>query len=295
MVTAALDHPGLRLSAQDLLALRDTPHPPPGHRPATRRPGVVPARLPGSGMDLREIRAYSDGDDTRRLDPAATARTGTPHVRSFHEDRDDTVLLVADFRPAMLWGTGMSLRSVRAARLLARHGWVAVARGASVAALAITSSGVAALPARTGVRQLGAIAQMLAHEHDKALQLAADGPLPSPSPPSSSATPLPVSLSLALTRAVRLAPSGARVWLATEPEGIAREDEAPLRRLARRRQVGVLCPLDPAEVSPPQRALPLSFGLARRFARLRAFDPAQLTARMRALGVTVELVADDTI
>jgi len=299
MVAATLDQPGIRLSAHELLALRDTPHPPPGHRPATRRPGVVPARLPGSGMDLREIRAYSDGDDLRRLDPAATVRTGTPHVRSFHEDRDDTVLLVADFRPAMLWGTGAALRSVRAARLLARHGWVAVARGASVAALAITSAGVSALPARTGVRQLGALAQMLAHEHDKALDLAAGGPLPSPNPlsapPASLPLSLPVSFSLALTRAVGLAPSGARVWLATEPEGIAREDEAPLRRLARRRRVGLLCPLDPVEVDPPSRALPVACGSARRFARLKPFDPAPLTARMRALSVSVEVVADDTI
>jgi uncharacterized protein (DUF58 family) len=289
MVAAALDQPGIRLSARELLALRDTPHPPSGHRPATRRPGAVPARLPGSGMDLREIRAYSDGDDTRRIDPAATARTGMPHVRSFHEDRDDTVLLIADFRPAMLWGTGTALRSVRAARLLTRQGWQAVARGASVSALTITAAGVSALPARTGAQHLGAIAQMLAHEHDRALELAAGGPLPSPSSPSS----LTSLLSEALTRAVRLAPSGARVWLGSAPEGIAVEDETPLRRLARRRLVTLLCPLDPAEVSPPPAALPLFCGTARRFARLKAFDPGPLTERMRALSVSVEVVADD--
>jgi uncharacterized protein (DUF58 family) len=293
MVAAALDQPGIRLSARELLALRDTPHPPSGHRPATRRPGAVPARLPGSGMDLREIRAYSDGDDTRRIDPAATARTGMPHVRSFHEDRDDTVQLIADFRPAMLWGTGPALRSVRAARLLTRHGWQAVARGASVSALTITAAGVSALPARTGAQHLGAIAQMLAHEHDRALELAGGGPLAAPSSPSSLPSFPPSSLSEALTRAFRFAPSGARVWLGSAPEGIAAEDETPLRRLARRRQVTLLCPLDPAEVSPPPAALPVFCGTARRFARLKAFDPGPLTERMRALSVSVEVVADD--
>ncbi|WP_235867068.1 DUF58 domain-containing protein [Roseibium marinum] len=233
-------------------------------------------------MDLREIRAFSEGDDTRRIDPAATARTGTPHVRSFHEDRDDTTLLIADFRPAMLWGTGASLRSVRAARLLARHGWQAAARGASVAGLAITASGIAALPARTGARQLSAIAQMLAHEHDKALEWQGDASSPT------------FSLAAALVRAARLAPPGAQVWLATDAEGIASEDEAALRRLSRRRRVTLLCPLDPVEISPPPRALPVASGAASRFARLRAFDLEPLTARMRALNVTLQVVSDDT-
>jgi uncharacterized protein (DUF58 family) len=234
-------------------------------------------------MDLREIRAFSEGDDTRRIDPAATARTGTPHVRSFHEDRDDTTLLIADFRPAMLWGTGDRLRSVRAARLVARHGWQAAARGASVAALAITASGVSALAARTGTRQISAIAQMFAHAHDSALQHRPDADAPVPV----------LSFSVALVRAARLAPPGAQVWLATGPEGIAEEDEAALHRLSRRRRVTLLCPLDPLEMSPPAAALPVSSGGDTRIARLRAFDPEPLSARMRRLNVTFEAVADD--
>jgi len=281
MVSAVLDRPGIRLTFEELLALRDSPPPRNGHRPATRRPGAVPARLPGTGMDLREIRAFSEGDDTRRIDPAATARTGTPHVRSFHEDRDDTTLLLADFRPSMLWGTGAALRSVRAARLLARHGWEAVARGASVAGLAITATGIAALPARTGSQQMSAIVQMLAHEHDKALSR------PGGTTSSSSL------MAAALVRAAKLAPAGAQVWLASDAQDIAPEDEAALRRLSRRRRVTLLYPLDPAEISPPSAALPVSSGGARRFARLQVFDPSPLSAHMRTLNVTFEAVADD--
>ena len=129
------DAPGIRLTAAELLALRDQAPDRGRHRPLTRRAGAVPARTPGAGMDLREIRAYVAGDDPRRLDPAATARTGHPHIRSLHEDRDDTILLVADFRAPMLWGTGAALRSVRAARHLAQAGWRVTGRGGSVAAL----------------------------------------------------------------------------------------------------------------------------------------------------------------
>jgi len=278
MVSAVLDRPGIRLSASELMALREGCHPAENHRPATRRPGAVPARLPGSGMDLREIRAFSEGDDTRRIDPAATARTGSPHVRSFHEDRDDTALLIADFRPAMLWGTGATLRSVRAARHLARRGWMAVARGASVAALTVASSGVSTLPGRSGERQMSAIADLFAHEHDKALAMPG-GACP---------------LGAALARAVKLAPAGAQVWIASDAQGIAPEDEPALLRLSRRRQVTLLHPLDPVEIAPPFRALPIRSGEAKLFARLRPLDAAPLREKMRALNVTLEVVDDDT-
>ena len=86
--------PASGLTAAELLALRDQAPDRGKHRPLTRRAGAVPARMPGAGMDLREIRAYVAGDDPRRLDPAATARTGHPHIRSLHEDRDDTILLL---------------------------------------------------------------------------------------------------------------------------------------------------------------------------------------------------------
>ncbi|SHN05157.1 DUF58 domain-containing protein [Roseibium suaedae] len=277
MVAPVLDHPGIRLKLEDLLALRQQPGGTARHRPATRRPGAMPARLPGAGMDLREIRAYCEGDDTRRIDPAATARTGRPHVRSFHEDRDNTALLIADFRPGMLWGTSSSLRSVRAAKLLAQRGWEAIGEGAALAVLTITSSGVAALPARSGVQHMTAIAQVLAHEHDKALDMR-EGSLP---------------LAAALVRAARLVPAGARIWLASDLQALEKEDEAALNRLSRRRRITLLYPLDPAETTPPSRALPIRHGPLSRSALLRPFDAGPLEARMRALNVSLEALPDD--
>ncbi len=91
------------------------------------------SRHPGSGMDLREIRAYVPGDDPRRMDPSASARTGVPHVRALHEDRDDITLLIADLRGPMLWGTGDALRRCAARgiwRGLAGRRWRARVRSA---------------------------------------------------------------------------------------------------------------------------------------------------------------------
>lgn len=277
MVTPALAAPGLRLEARELLALREGAPRIGRAQPASRRPGAVPARAPGAGMDLREIRAFAEGDDARRLDPSATARTGIPHIRSFHEDRDDTLLLIVDFRPTMLWGTGAALRSVRAARLAARRGWQAVARGASLAAIGVSAGEVTAVALAGGVPQMVRICHMLASCHDRALGGGRGAP----------------SLEEALTRALRLCPAGGEVLVVTGPDGPAPEDEPALARLARRRLVRVLLPLDKIETAPPALALPLRAGGLARLARLRPFDHAALAQRLRVLNVGLEVIADD--
>ncbi|WP_181701533.1 DUF58 domain-containing protein [Chthonobacter albigriseus] len=278
MVTGPLDRPGIRLTAPELIALRETGLATGRHRPATRRPGAVPAKPPGAGIDLREIRAFVDGDDARRIDPAATARTGLPHIRSFHEDRDDTVLLIADFRPAMLWGTRTALRSVRGARAVAERGWRAVARGASVSAMGIDAVGVSSLPLGAGAAHMNRIAWMLASLHDRALSARRETP----------------DLAAALTRAASLAPPGAEVVLAAGADSIAAADEPALARLARRRRVTLLLPLDPAEIAPPAAPVPIRCGPLGRVARLVAFDPVPLARHLRTLNVMLEIVTDDT-
>lgn len=277
MVSVALDAPGIRLHAAELLALREGALRAGRPRPASRRPGAVPAKPVGAGMDLREIRSFAEGDDARRIDPAATARTGTPHVRSFHEDRDDTLLLITDFRPPMLWGTSATLRSVRAARLAAQRGWQAVARGASVAAISINAAGVAVVPLGSGSPQMSRISHMLARRHDQALEIAGDAP----------------ALTEALIRAGRLAPPGAEVLIVTGTEGITETDEPALARLARRRRVRLLIPLDPIDTVPPPRPMPIHAGALSRFAQLRPADHGPLGQRLWALNVSFEVAGDD--
>lgn len=276
VVPATLDQPGLRLRATELLALRPDALALARHRPATRRPGALPATPPGGGMDLRELRAYVEGDDPRRIDPSATARTGIPHIRSFHEDRDDTTLLIADFRTQMLWGTGEALRSVRAARHLARIGWDAVLRGGNVTAMVLTDAGPASLAAGQGDRQMTAIARMLADQHDLILRRQPAGGI--------------ADLAVLAGLAVRLVPPGSRVHLATSPQGITPEDAPALARLARRRRLGIALIVDPTEVQPPPQDLAVTDGVAFRMGRLSPLDISAAIARLRGIGATVEKV-----
>jgi len=58
--------------------------------------GAWRSPLRGQGLEFSELRPYQPGDDLRHLHAAASARTGTPQVRVFHEERNRSLLLLAD-------------------------------------------------------------------------------------------------------------------------------------------------------------------------------------------------------
>ena len=70
---------------------------------ARRAGGVLPGerRAPGlgAGTELAQLRPYQLGDDVRRLDAAASARTGVPHVREHVPERTLTTWLLLDVSP----------------------------------------------------------------------------------------------------------------------------------------------------------------------------------------------------
>ena len=58
----------------------------------------------GDGVDVVDLREYQPGDDLRHIDWNVTARTDTPHVRRYLEDRDVTAWLLLDRSPSMGFG-----------------------------------------------------------------------------------------------------------------------------------------------------------------------------------------------
>lgn len=251
-----------------------------GSAALAERPGTAPAPRRGQGHAIREIRPFAEGDDPRHIDPAATARSGALQVRGFHEDHERTVLLVADFRYPMLWGTRGRLRSVAAAEALARIGWQAVHAGGAAGVVTLTEVGLLAERPRPRDRGMAWVCGTLARGHALALSI----PRPAPNRP----------LAPDLARAARFAPRGATIVLATGLDLPGPEFEATLAGLARRGPARLLLIEDAFETTPPAAALPF-LDAAGRPARGR-FDalPAARAERARALrhpGISIERIA----
>ena len=58
--------------------------------------GIRAARVRGSGTDFDSLREMGPDDESRRIDWAATARTGKPIVRVFRTERNQTVSVLLD-------------------------------------------------------------------------------------------------------------------------------------------------------------------------------------------------------
>ncbi|HEU5261423.1 MAG TPA: DUF58 domain-containing protein [Gemmatimonadales bacterium] len=50
----------------------------------------------GQGIEFAEVRAYQQGDEFRSIDWNVSARMGHPFVKTYHEEREITLLLVVD-------------------------------------------------------------------------------------------------------------------------------------------------------------------------------------------------------
>jgi len=74
-------------------------------------PGDRRASGVGVGTELAQLRPYREGDDVRHLDPAASARTGEPHVRLHVPERTLTTWVVLDVSPSMAFGTAQRLKA----------------------------------------------------------------------------------------------------------------------------------------------------------------------------------------
>jgi len=59
----------------------------------------------GRGMEFHEVREYIPGDDIRSIDWNVTARAGHPYVKKFIEERELTVIIMADMSGSGSFGT----------------------------------------------------------------------------------------------------------------------------------------------------------------------------------------------
>ncbi len=73
----------------------------------------------GRGMEFQEVREYVPGDDIRTIDWNVTARTGHPFVKKFTEERELTVMVLADVSASHRFGSAGQLKKDLVAELAA--------------------------------------------------------------------------------------------------------------------------------------------------------------------------------
>ena len=248
--------------------------------PRTNLPGGIVHKRRGRGLEVHDIRPWCEGDDIRHLDRNATARTGQPHVRTFRDERERRVLLVADFRPSMLFGTRRVLRSVAGAEALALLGWRALAQGGRVGLAAATPQGARFVRAGPGTRAMVALIGEMAQAHRAAM---ADASVADP------------PLDRVLAEADSVAGAGGALILATALDHPGPDFDAVAARIARKRALVVVLVCDPFEQAPPPGAYPYVGSDGAGWLRIGASRPARPDARIARLHrAGAQVVALDT-
>lgn len=64
----------------------------------------------GRGMSFSEVREYRPGDDVRDIDWNVTARSRTPYVKIYEEERELTMMLLIDVSGSRIFGTGQKTK-----------------------------------------------------------------------------------------------------------------------------------------------------------------------------------------
>lgn len=90
-------------------------------------PGNHHSPFRGQGLDFDAVREYVVGDDIRNIDWKVTARTGSPHLKLFKEEKNRHTIICVDMNSAMRFGTRNTFKSVQAARCASLLGWRALA------------------------------------------------------------------------------------------------------------------------------------------------------------------------
>lgn len=244
--------------------------------------------LRGTGLDLADLREYQHHDDVRHIDWNVTARTGTPHVRVFTEDREMSAWFLLDLSPSIDFGSGeLRKRNISAefvavlARVLTRH-------GNRVGAMLYGTGVESVIPARSGRRHV----LHLLHSMQARPEHAESGP-----------TRLHELLSSAASLLKRRSTVFVVSDFISEPGW-----ERPLGLLAQRHEVVAVRVLDPLELELPDLGL-LTMrdaetgeqvvvdthdkGFRKRFARIAAQREAELREALTAAGVdALELSTD---
>jgi uncharacterized protein (DUF58 family) len=119
----------------------------------------------GRGIEFDEVRPYVPGDEIRMIDWKVTARMGAPFVKRFVEERQLTLMLMADVSASQDFGSTNRSKREAAAELCALLAFSAT-RNDDKVGLTLFHGGIEQyIPARKGQKHsLRVVREVLAHE-----------------------------------------------------------------------------------------------------------------------------------
>lgn len=194
--------------------------------------GSYRAVFQGRGMEFSEVRDYRPGDDIRTIDWNVTARAGTPYVKLFQEERDRTVMLIADLSASQDFGSQLATKRDLTSEAAAAIALSAAGNRDRVGAILLTDR-IEKIhrPARGRGHALAIVSDILSM------------PLAN----------FETRLSTGLRAAAQILKSQALVVILSDFRDIGYQQE--LGRLARRHDVVAIATTDPAETNPSARGL----------------------------------------
>jgi len=104
----------------------------------------------GRGMEFAEVREYQIGDDIRNIDWNVSARSGSPYVKVFDEERELTVMLMVDVSASGSFGTASQLKGEVAAELCAVLAFSAIKNNDKVGLMIFSDKIEKFIPPRKG-------------------------------------------------------------------------------------------------------------------------------------------------
>ena len=112
--------------------------------------GAYHTRFKGQGIQFNDVREYTPGDDTRRIDWRVTAKLNRPYIKEFDEDRNLTVILAVDASQSQYYQSGETAKLDRALEVAAILGFSAVANGDNVGLALFTDHVESFIPPKSG-------------------------------------------------------------------------------------------------------------------------------------------------
>jgi len=209
--------------------------------------GRYASRLRGRGLNFEEIRRYLPGDDIRTMDWKVTARTRSPHVRVYTEEKDRAILLVVDQRINMFFGTRDKLKSVTAAELAALGAWRAVAVGDRIGAVVFNDAELFDIqPQRSQKTVMSILGNVVQMNH----ALRAD----------TQVEPNAGMLNRALEKALQLVSHDGLIVMISDFFGVDEQTERLTARIAEHNDVLALLVHDPIRLQPAEERVTVSDG-----------------------------------